>query len=193
MLHSITLLTFGQDEKMGLDNVTTQWFKSYLGNRSQCVILNNVTSSTLAITYGVPQGSVLGPILFSLYINEIADILTCNVVLHADDTVILHENIQILQNNLNKIVNWCNDNQLTINVKKSQWMRMSICNDQIDPRHIDVKIRNIDLEKVKVYKYLGVHIDNNFNFQHHNKILTRNVRKYVLHENFYVHSMLISF
>ena len=114
----------------------------------------------------------MGPILFSLFINEISDMLTCDVVLYADDTVILHENVQILQDNLNKIVNWCNDNQLTIIAKKSQWMRMNVCNDQIDLRNIDIKIRDTNLEKVK---YLGVHIDNSLNFQHHNKILMRNV------------------
>ena len=140
-----------------------------------------MTSSILPITYGVPQGSILGPILFTLYINEISDILTCNVVLYADDTVILHENVQTLQDNLNRILNWCNDNQLTTNAKKSQWRRMNVCTDQIDPRNIDIKIRNTNLEKVKVYKYLGVHIDNSLNFQHHNKILTRNVNFKVTH------------
>ena len=60
-------------------------------------------------------------------INEISEILSCNVVLYADNTVILHDDTSILQENLNVIVNWCNDNQLTINAKKSQWMRTNVC------------------------------------------------------------------
>ena len=75
---------------MGLDYLTTQWFKSYLSERTQCVIMNNMTSKLLPLTYGVPQGSILGLILFSIYINEISEILSCDAVLYADDTVILH-------------------------------------------------------------------------------------------------------
>ena len=81
--------------------------------------MNNITSNLLPLTYGVPQGSILGPILFPIYINEISEIPSCNVVLYADDTVILHDDICLLQVNLNTIVNCCNDNQLTINAKKS--------------------------------------------------------------------------
>ena len=91
-------------------------------------------------------------------------------------TVILHDELTILQDNLRRIANLCNANQLTINIKKSQWMRMNICNDQIDPKDINIKISNQDLEMVRVYKYLGVYnIDNQLNFQHH-KILIR-IRK----------------
>ena len=166
---------------LGLDYVSLQWFNSYLGNRSQCVSLNGTTSGILPLTYGVPQGSILGPILFSIYINEITNILSCNVILYADDTVILHDDVTVLQNNLNRIATWCNTNQLTINVKKSQWMRLNVCNDQIDQRNIDIKISNQNLEKVKVYKYLGVYIDNQLNFQHHHKISMRNINYKVSH------------
>ena len=174
--HSKLLLKM---EKMGLDNISVQWFRSYLENRKQCVIMNNMTSNTLPITYGVPQGSILGPVLFSMYINEIPNTLSCNVVLYADDTVILHDDVHILQDNLNVIVSWCNENQLTINTKKSQWMRLNICTDQIDP--LAIKISNNNLERVKEYKYLGVHVDCQLNFQHHNKLLTRNVNYKISH------------
>ena len=167
--------------KLGLDDQTVGWFESYLDNRTQCVIMNNNRLNILPITYGVPQGSILGPILFSIYINEIADLLSCNVVLYADDTVILHDNVEILQYNLNKIVTWCNDNHLTLNAKKSQWMRFNVCNEQINPNNININILGKNLEMVKVYKYLGVFIDTQLNFQHHNKILTRNVNFKVTH------------
>ena len=97
------------------------------------------------------------------------------MILYADDTVILHDDTQMLQNNLNKIACWCNDNLLTINAKKSQWMRMSICKDQVDPLNTEFKIMNKNLEMVKVYKYLGVQVDCQLNYQHHNKLLKRNV------------------
>ena len=103
------------------------------------------------------------------------------MVLYADDTVIIHDDVKIIQENLNRIVNWCNDNQLTLNVKKSQWKQMNICNDQIEPKYIDIKISDQNLEMVRVYKYLGIHIDNQLNFQHHNKLLIRNVNFKVPH------------
>ena len=101
------------------------------------------------------------------------------MVLYADDTVILHDDVHILQDNLNIITGWCNENQLTINAKKSQWMRLNICTDQIDP--LAIKISNNNLERVKEYKYLSVHVDCKLNFQHHNKLLTRNVNYKISH------------
>ena len=104
---------------MGLDEEILPWFESCLTNRQQCVNVNGVTSDLLTILYGVPQGSILGPILFSLFINEIADIVNCGLVLYADDTVIYHHDHKVLQDNLERISEWCNNNLLTINVGKS--------------------------------------------------------------------------
>ena len=70
---------------------------------------------------------------------------------------------------------------MTINAKKSQWMRIDVCNDQIDVNNTNIKIMDNNLEMVRVYKYLGVFIDTQLNFQHHNKILTRNVNFKVTH------------
>ena len=77
-------------ETMGMDVATLSWFSSYLTGRQQCVKLNDETSNTLSISYGVPQGSILGPILFSIYINDIANLVDCGIVLYADDTVLYH-------------------------------------------------------------------------------------------------------
>ena len=122
----------------------------------------------LPILYGVPQGSILGPILFSIYINEIADIVDCGVVLYADDTVLYHHDKHILQNNLHKIAKWCNDNLLTINAKKSHSMKLNVCGelvDQDDQTRVPFVINNSNIQQVEVYTYLGVLIDVNLNFQ----------------------------
>ena len=78
-------------------------------------------------------------------------------------------------------MNWCNDNQLTINAKKSQWMRTNVCNDQIDTSNITFKISDKTLEMVKVYKYLGIFVDTQLNFHYHDRVLTRKVNFKVTH------------
>ena len=70
----------GKLRALGMDMGTLLWFNSYLTNRQQCVKMDNAISRLLPIRYGVPQGSILGPILFSLYINEIASIVDCGIV-----------------------------------------------------------------------------------------------------------------
>ena len=164
---------------LGMDELTLKWFESYLTGRQQCVKLNDLTSNALPITYGVPQGSILGPILFSMYINDISDIVDCGVVLYADDTVIFHEDREVLQTNLKRISDWCNENLLTINVKKSHWMKTKVCGKGINDDNLTVvtfKVKNSSLTEVDLYRYLGLHIDNNLNFQAHHKKLVSQVQ-----------------
>ena len=134
-------------------------------------------SSTLPITYGVPQGSILGPILFSIYINDIVNIVNCGIVLYADDTVNFHHDKNVLQNNLEKISRWCNDNVLTLNVKKSHWMRTEVCgglDDDLNQNDMAFKMGADKLTEVDTYKYLGLHIDKKLSFlPHHNKVISQ--------------------
>ena len=161
--------------ELGLDQNTVSWFNSYLINRQQCIKVNDGISDILPITYGVPQGSILGPILFSIYINEISNIVNCGIVLYADDTVLYHPDKNILQRNLKLVTTWCDANLLTINVKKSHWMKIKVCaNDEFlqDLTLNKFCVSNTELTEVKIYKYLGLHIDTNLNFRnHHNKMI----------------------
>ena len=114
-------------KKYGLRGDVFEWLKDYLSNRFQCTIANNSTSDTKPVTCGVPQGSVCGPLLFLIYINDLSKIMDhCKVSLYADETVlyISHNNLQtalqLLQCDLNKLVEWCTDNKVTINCKKNK-------------------------------------------------------------------------
>ena len=83
----------------GIRGITLSWFKSYLSHRSQFVVCNNCSSPKLPITCGVPQGSILGPLLFLIYINDIINSSSkLSYILFADDTNIFlsHENLNIL-------------------------------------------------------------------------------------------------
>ena len=121
--HNILLAKLKQ---YGIRGNTQRWFESYLSNRKQYVEYNNFKSDTKTITHGVPQGSILGPLLFIIYMNDFSrssDLLFS--VLFADDTSVFiegthFENIyKILNTELEKINIWLKANKLTINTKKN--------------------------------------------------------------------------
>ena len=146
--------------------------KSYLSHRCQFVSLNNCHSSSKPMNIGVPQGSILGPLLFLIYVNDLSNSTSCNLCLFADDTCLVVSNSsfssleQRCNAELENLKNWCNANKLQINPKKS----ISI---YVPPK------QNINEEKLKFLynnctfacydssNYLGVIIDNKLNFQSH--------------------------
>ena len=159
--------------RIGLDTTTISWFNSYLNNRKQYVKLNTDCSSLKNISYGVPQGSILGPTLFSLYINDLSDVLPkSSLLLYADDTVIHGTDPLCIQEMLNKVNKWCIDNLLTINCKKSQWMHTNIIEKNYNSVFL---LGNIILEKVTEYKYLGLIIDSNLSFKTHRDMMVKRV------------------
>ena len=107
---------------IGLQERTVSWFESYLSDRVQRTRMNDDCSGYLPVPYGVPQGSILGPTLFSIYINDLVNFVDCDLIFYADDTVMMNKDPIALHRNLDLIYEWCNKNYLTINCKKSQWM-----------------------------------------------------------------------
>ena len=97
----------------GIDGITNKWIQSFLSNRTQSVVLDGISSDSVPVISGVPQGSVLGPCLFLFYINDIAENLNSTARLFADDTMIYmtvknQTDAQLLQNDLNTLANWEN-------------------------------------------------------------------------------------
>ena len=166
----------------GIKGKNAKWIKNYLANRKQCTFANDITSDQKVISCGVPQGSVCGPLLFLLYINDISKVLKhCKVSLYADDTVLYHsthdinEAFNYVQEDLVRLSEWCNINKLTINCKKTKYclygMRSIVKKSKT--QDMIVSLNNTVLEKVCSYKYLGFILDDHLNFNKHVKELTK--------------------
>jgi hypothetical protein len=155
----------------GIRGLAYDWVKSYISNRYQYVVFDNVCSNRELITCGVPQGSILGPLLFILYINDIAHVSDkLYSILFADDSNMfctgsnINTLISTMNNELKKVIDWLNINKLSLNVDKSNYMVFS-------RKHIltvcDVSINSTSLNRIYQTKFLGVHIDWKLSWNYH--------------------------
>ena len=164
-------------EHYGVRGLANKWFKSYLTNRKQYVSVNGFHSKTEIMKYGVPQGSVLGPLLFLIYINDLRNAIAHSIVHHfADDTNLLyvHKDLRIIQNRLNKdlksLVTWLRANKISLNASKTE---MLIFRDPRKKLNFDLKIK-INGKRItpcRSVKYLGLYIDNHLNWHTHRDVL----------------------
>ena len=149
----------------GLDDLAQQMMKSYLAHRCQRTNFQGSKSLNKSLLYGVPQGSILGPLLFIIYTNDLFAHWASekSLYMYADDTLIMsagqteQEAIEKSQERLNILTSWCCKNKLTINAKKTK--HMCITNKKLLlTQHI--QIDETDLANVENFEYLGIHIDN---------------------------------
>ena len=153
----------------GIRGVAENWIKSYLFGIKQFVNIGECSSYLIQISCGVPQGSVLGPKLFTLYINDI-----CNVskllkfILFADDINILysdsnvHNLISIINHELDKLYTWFSVNKLSLNASKTNYMVFGRRKINCD---VDIKINSNQITRVNKTKFLGIMIDEQLNWK----------------------------
>ena len=155
--------------------------ESYLTSRSQFVKLGKIDSSTLLINFGVPQGSILGPILFLLFINDLPNATKLFIKLFADDTFLCAQNKEanLLEEEVNlelrNVNQWLKANKLTLNIDKSKFIIGS--NKKLKSYSPSIKINGKSMKECDHYKYLGVIIDKNLSWKKHIEYISKKISK----------------
>ena len=169
----------------GIRGVANKWFSSYLSNRYQKVSLNGVSSQRLPITCGVPQGSILGPLLFLIYINDMNLAVEHSTIYHfADDTNLLYscKSFKELRKRVNKdlqlLYEWLCANRLSLNTGKTEFIVFRPSRNKTSYR-LTLKLHHTKLFESSKIKYLGIIIDNKLNWKGHIAELSKKLSRAV--------------
>lgn len=177
---------------IGIQNKSLDWFKNYLDNRTQKVKINNILSISESIKCSVPQGTVLGPILFNVYMHRLFKNTVGEVMVYADDTALSYignnwdEVHDKATRDLESVYKWFSSMSMALNMTKTNYMTFSY-NEVGQPMTSNILvhscIRNSDIEcncqcikQVTQTKYLGVIIDNKMQWHHHVDKINKKMR-----------------
>ena len=153
--------------EFGCGGTLLQWFSSYLTDRRQRVTVAGVTSDSLPVSSGVPQGSILGPALFLLFVNDLPDAIeSSDVAMFADDTKIYKkikslEDATLLQSDINRLHVWSSASGLLFNETKCKTQRIT---RKLRPVVSTYSLNNTELASVNAERDLGVWVSNNLNW-----------------------------
>ena len=167
----------------GIRGLANNWFKSYLKDRKQFVSVNGFQSNSLTIKCGVPQGSILGPLLFLIYINDIySSIKFCKIHHFADDTNLLNFSNSIKQLNketnrdLKNLMHWLNANKIVLNISKTELVLFKPLRKKLDS-DLKLVLNGKKLYPSSSVKYLGIRIDSNLNWKDHSNLIAIKLNK----------------
>lgn len=188
-------------DNIGIRGTPLKLFQNYLSGRTQLVKIGSQTSSEIPSGeyYGVPQGSILGPTLFLVYINDLCSLKPSHgeIICYADDTALMfkskswEDTFAAAQTGLDTVTKWLQDNYLTLNTTKTKYMTFSIRNNTQPRDELELFAHDCDsitrptfchcvpLQKVASIRYLGIIIDENLSFKPHISLLTSRVRKLI--------------
>ena len=166
----------------GIRGVPLKIFESYLRDRTQFVSVNGLTSDFKCVKTGVPQGSVLGPLLFSLYINDMPLSLnnTSDVLMYADDSIVFSssknadDSCNTMNLSLELVYQWLSSNYLTLNLLKTKYTIISL---REIPDYFKVELNDIIIERCKFFKFSGVLIDSRLSFNEHVRYIKKKISK----------------
>ena len=169
----------------GIRGIAHDWFRSYLENRSQYVSIDGKSSTTQRLKYGVPQGSILGPLLFIIYINDMPEInKLVKFILYADDANIIITadtlaEIEVLFEQLSTaLVSWVSNNGLLLNIRKTNYMIFTK-HRQPNIESLVLKVGGIQIERKTVARFLGVLIDDKLSFSQHITAIKSKMSRYI--------------
>ena len=168
---------------MGIRGLPFDLISSYLANRYQFTCINSTKSDKNLINHGVPQGSVLGPVLFLLYINDLPNVSSLKTLLFADDTALFASGNnsssveKVVNEELKKIENWLLKNKLTLNTQKSSTIMFG--EKKTENNMINIHINNSQICQKDEVKYLGIVIDKNLKWKPHIDKLTTQISQSV--------------
>ena len=177
-------ILFAKIQHYGIRGKASHWFRSYFSNRQQFVQYNGACSQKKFMECGVPQGSILGPLLFLLYVNDICNVSSVfHFVLFSDDTNLFYANKDLsslsehVNQELHKLSVWFSCNKLSINLKKTHFMifrpRQKQCNVELD-----ILLNNYKLiELIKEISFLGVILDEHLTWKSHISYIARKMSK----------------
>ena len=163
----------------GISGRLLKWFESYLSQRFQRVVIPGGTSEWVEIKAGVPQGSILGPLLFILYINDIVNDIHCGIRLFADDTSLYivvdtpNNAARLMNTDLEKITIWSNKWLVTFNPAKTESLLLSRKINK--PDHPSLYLNDVRIEEVNTHKHLGVYLSQRLDWQNHVEYITDKV------------------
>ena len=167
----------------GIRGVPLLWLQSYLNDRKQYVIYDGIRSPLQRISCGVPQGSILGPLLFLLYINDLPNI--CNnafMYMFADDSnlFLTGKNLREMESNINReltiLSDWLKSNKLSLNIKKTHYILFHPGRKK-PPFKLNIKIEDNSIDSVQHTKFLGVIIDSQLSFKEHVNFVKSKISK----------------
>ena len=163
----------------GIRGLANDWFSSYLSNRTQFVEIDGQNSSRKQIMCGVPQGSILGPLLFLLYVNDIHQACESSILSFADDTTLYisdHNLISLfgkVNEEINKLYKWFCANKLSLNANKTKYIVIRPKHRRCDLDNMNVLINDIPLNRIgqncvdTSVKFLGICIDEHLTWKKH--------------------------
>ena len=183
-------------DQLGLDKYLVRWIRSYLSERSQFVSIDGINSHTLPVASGVPQGSVLGPLLFILYINDVVNTISPGIDLNmfADDMALYRiicttMDYTLLQNDVHSISDSIRSKHLQFNASKCKTMFISRKKTNSLPPP-EILLDGTELKRVQSYKYLGITITSNLSWIPHITNCCNKTRRLIglMYRRFYQHS-----
>ena len=173
-------------EQNGIKRLLLNILKDFLKSRKQRVVLNGQHSSWSDVLAGVPQGFLIGPLLFLIYINDLSDGLNCNPKLFADDTLLfstvynINEATNTLNNDLNKITEWAHQWKMSFNPDISKQAHEVVFSRKRSlVSHPSLTFNNIPVAQTSSQKHLGMHLDKKLNFEEHLSKVETKVNKSV--------------